>query len=120
MILGYFQSEVGQFGCISCDSLGGFYQESAGQTSCTACPEHTQRFVGLLTGANRSSCQCKEGDVSMELAWFGSMDCSFLPCRLLQQRGPVRRGMMPFDTLAPTTRCWHLCIEHLFSSGSNA
>jgi len=61
MIVGYFQSEVGQFGCINCDSLGDFYQEWAAQTSCTACPKSTQRYVGVLSAANRSSCQCKEG-----------------------------------------------------------
>ena len=65
MIVGYFQSEVGQFGCISCDSLGDFFQESQGQTSCQACAANTRRFgFGVLTaGNNRSSCQCKEGVV---------------------------------------------------------
>ena len=61
MIVGYFQSAAGQFGCINCDSLGDFYQEWAAQTSCTACPKSTQRYVGVLSAANRSSCQCKEG-----------------------------------------------------------
>ena len=61
MIVGFFQSEVGQFGCISCDSLGGFYQEWAAQTSCTFCAKNTQRYFGVLSAANRSSCQCKEG-----------------------------------------------------------
>ena len=61
MIVGYFQSEAGQFGCINCDSLGDFHQEWAAQTSCTACAKSTQRYVGVLSAANRSSCQCKEG-----------------------------------------------------------
>jgi hypothetical protein len=63
MIAGYFQSEVGQFGCISCDSLGDFFQESQGQTSCQACAANTRRFGVLTAGNNRSSCQCKEGVV---------------------------------------------------------
>ena len=91
--IGYFQPDKGQFGCISCDIiLGDFYQELSAQSSCVACPPSTQRFIGLLTAATKSSCQCKEGDVSVELALLGSMDCGLLPCRLLQQRGPVRRG----------------------------
>jgi hypothetical protein len=62
-ISGFFQSEVGQFGCISCDSLsiGGFYQELEGQTSCRACAVNMQRYPGDASAANRSSCQCKEG-----------------------------------------------------------
>ncbi len=65
MIVGYFQSEVGQFGCINCDSLatasGGFYQESAARTSCTVCAKNTRRYIGVLSAANRTACQCKEG-----------------------------------------------------------
>jgi hypothetical protein len=62
--IGYFQPEQGQFGCINCDGLGeGFYQELAAQTSCKACAKNTQRFIGVLSAANRSSCQCKEGEV---------------------------------------------------------
>ena len=57
-----FQPEEGQYGCISCDSLGdGFYQELRGQTSCQDCPAHTQRYIGVLDGASRSACQCKAG-----------------------------------------------------------
>jgi hypothetical protein len=61
LCIGYFQSEEGQFGCISCDSLGDFFQQSQGQTSCQACPTGTQRYIGVLSARNRSSCQCKEG-----------------------------------------------------------
>jgi hypothetical protein len=95
--IGYFQPDKGQFGCISCDILGDYYQELSAQSSCVACPPSTKRFIGALTAATQSSCQCKEGDVSVELALLGSMDCDFLPCRLLQQRGPVRTGTMLFD-----------------------
>jgi hypothetical protein len=58
---GYFQPEPGQFGCVNCDSLGDAYQELSNQTSCRVCPPNTQRYLGVLDGANRSSCQCKEG-----------------------------------------------------------
>jgi hypothetical protein len=60
---GYFQSEEGQFGCISCNNLGNYFQELEGQTSCQVCPSNTQRFIGVLDGASRSSCQCKEGAI---------------------------------------------------------
>ena len=58
---GYFQSETGQLGCIHCDSLGDFYQEQRGQSFCLHCPPNTQRYMGVLSAANRSSCQCNEG-----------------------------------------------------------
>jgi len=58
---GYFQPEQGQFGCLSCDSLGDFFQEAQARTSCQACAANTRRFVGVLSAMNRSSCQCKEG-----------------------------------------------------------
>jgi hypothetical protein len=60
---GFFQPEHGQLGCLSCDSLGDFYQEKGGQTSCQACAANTRRYTGLLSAANKSACQCKEGDV---------------------------------------------------------
>ncbi len=59
--IGLFQPEPAQFGCISCDNLGDFYQDRPGQTACVACPANAQRFVGVLSAANRSACQCKEG-----------------------------------------------------------
>ncbi len=58
---GFFQPDAGQFGCISCDSLGNFFQELQEQTSCQSCAAGTQRYVGVLSALNRSSCQCKEG-----------------------------------------------------------
>jgi hypothetical protein len=61
MFAGYFQSQKGQFGCISCDSLGDFYQELRGQNLCVPCPDTTKRYIGVLSAATRSSCQCKEG-----------------------------------------------------------
>ena len=110
---GYFQPDKGQFGCISCDVLGDYYQELSAQSSCVACPPSTQRFVGVLSAVTKSSCQCKEGDatdVSEKLALLGSMDCAFLLCRLLQQRGPIRRGAMLFDAFAAATSCLPLCF----------
>jgi hypothetical protein len=41
--------------------LGDFYQEQRAQESCEACPANNQRYVGVLSAANRSSCQCKKG-----------------------------------------------------------
>jgi len=109
--IGYFQPDEGQFGCISCDIVrGDFYQELSAQSSCVACPPSTKRFTGVFTAATKSSCRCKEGDVSVELALLGSMDCDFSPCRLLQQRGSVRRGTMLFGALAATTSRLRLCI----------
>ena len=61
MCAGYFQPEQGQIGCINCDSLGDVYQEDRGATSCQECAKNTQRYILVLSAANRSSCQCKEG-----------------------------------------------------------
>ena len=58
---GLFQPEDGQFGCLSCDGLGDFIQPLDGQTSCQQCENNTQRYVGVLSATNRSSCQCKKG-----------------------------------------------------------
>jgi hypothetical protein len=58
---GHFMAKSGGTDCFSCDDMGEYFQESPGQTSCTACPENTRRYGGLLSGANRSACQCVEG-----------------------------------------------------------
>ena len=58
---GYFQPEAGQFGCLSCDVLGDFYQEQEAQVSCEPCAENAQRYIGVLSAVNKSSCQCKNG-----------------------------------------------------------
>ncbi len=63
-LVGFFQPEQGQIGCISCDSLGDYFQELPGLTFCHQCPSSTQRYLGVLSGANRSACQCKEGAIS--------------------------------------------------------
>jgi hypothetical protein len=86
-MIGYFQPDKGQSGCVSCEIIGDFYQELSAQSSCVAFPPHTQRFIGVLSAATKSSCQCKEGDatdVSEELALTGSLDCATVLCRLLQ------------------------------------
>jgi hypothetical protein len=61
LFVGFFQPEQGQFGCISCDNLGDYYQDLPGLTFCQTCAKNTQRYVGVLSAANRSSCQCKGG-----------------------------------------------------------
>ena len=58
---GYFMAKSGGIECSSCDNLGDFFQELSGQTRCTACPANTRRYSGLLSGANRSACQCMKG-----------------------------------------------------------
>ena len=84
-MIGYFQPDEGQSGCVSCDIiLGDFYQELSAQSSCVACPANSKRFIGVLAAATKSSCRCKEGDVSEEPALLGSLDCASLLCRLLQ------------------------------------
>ena len=71
MLIGFFQPDSGQFGCLSCDSLGDYYQEQRGQSFCLHCASHTQRYIGVLSGANRSACQCKEGAISAtSLLWL--------------------------------------------------
>ena len=47
--------------CVSCDALGSFYQPDKGRTTCEFCAVNTQRYVGILSGANKTACQCKEG-----------------------------------------------------------
>ena len=44
----------------SCTS---FCQERSGEISCEPCAEHTQRYIGVLSGADRRACQCKEGAI---------------------------------------------------------
>ena len=58
---GSFNSLSGQTGCTSCDSLGDFYQEAPGQEHCDICPRNTRRYLGVLSAANRTSCQCMAG-----------------------------------------------------------
>ena len=48
-------------GCVSCDALGSYYQPAQGSTACVICATHTQRYVGVLSAANKTACQCKEG-----------------------------------------------------------
>jgi hypothetical protein len=60
---GYFQPKEGQLACINCDDLGNFFQESIGTTVCQSCAQNNQRYIRVLSGANRSACQCKEGAI---------------------------------------------------------
>ena len=106
---GYFQPELAQSGCISCDSLGDFYQNQPGQTACVACAVNSQRYNGVLSAGNKSSCQCKEGappSAAPRPHWEldgsarhssseQSMDCACSLCRLLQWRWWARRGALP-------------------------
>ena len=68
LIAGSFQPGEGQISCISCDNLGNFFQDQMAQTVCQDCPAGTQRYIGLLTAANRTSCQCKEGERPLRAA----------------------------------------------------
>jgi hypothetical protein len=106
MIVGYFQSEVGQFGCISCDILGGFYQEWAAQTSCIACVNNTQRYIGGLGAANKSACQCKAGAQSslgvltLRSVWFGRHPIAFAGhYNPKLEAGEVRQSAAPQTSL---------------------
>ena len=117
MCAGYFQPEAAQFGCLSCDSLGDFYQvrfrnrfsrvrlrnrfspgdfyqDSLGETSCRACPATTQRYFGLLSGANRTSCQCKAGDVFVAIAALGpisnTLSRPFMQATMIEMDGRAR------------------------------
>jgi len=106
--IGYFQPDKGQFGCVSCDILlGGFYQELSAQSSCVACAPNTQRFVGVLTAANRSSCQCKEGFYTE--AGRPGEECKACPrgsvC-LGRLDPPVRNDNVRLAVLVPTATSW--------------
>jgi hypothetical protein len=57
----HVQGKPAQNNCRLCDDLGNFFQERAGQTECTSCPPNSQRYLGVLTGGDPRSCQCKEG-----------------------------------------------------------
>jgi hypothetical protein len=57
---GFFQNQPAQSACINCDYLGDYYQEEEGQTVCSSCPSNTRRYAGQGSGANRTSCMCKE------------------------------------------------------------
>ncbi len=61
MIVAYLQAEAAQANCVSCDVLGNFFQENASGTRCIPCPPNSQRYLGVLTGGDPRSCQCKEG-----------------------------------------------------------
>ncbi len=73
---GQFQPETGQYSCINCDRLGNFYQDRAGQTSCQHCEDNTQRYIGVLSAANKTACQCMAGAPSslgvltLQSVWF--------------------------------------------------
>ena len=57
---GFFQNQPAQFACINCDNLGDYYQEKEGETVCSSCPLNTRRYAGQGSGANRTSCMCRE------------------------------------------------------------
>lgn len=66
---GKFQPDDGGIGCLSCDNLGDYFQERDSATACEQCPLNTRRYpTGAIkegaivaTGANKTSCTCKEG-----------------------------------------------------------
>ena len=59
-LAGFFQSQREQFACINCDDTGDYYQEDEGRTVCSSCPLNTRRYAGQGSGANRTSCMCRE------------------------------------------------------------
>lgn len=59
---GFFSSDAAAIGCLNCDDLGDFFQNFSGQAGCAFCPLNTQRYLGLLSGANSTACQCKPGE----------------------------------------------------------
>ena len=74
---GFFQNLEGQFGCISCDSLGDYYVEDTAATVCQNCPSNTQRYsfgedqsTGAVLAANRTSCMCKKGKSSYSISFI--------------------------------------------------
>ncbi len=83
---GYFQPKEGQFGCIGCDNLGDFYQELPSQTRCVSCARNTRRYLGVLSAANRTACQCKEG-----VAESGKETGACVPSLPVARRGPSAR-----------------------------
>jgi hypothetical protein len=66
--IGSFSSTAAQPSCLQCDVLGDFFQESTAQTFCVLCPRHTRRYLGILSAANRTACQCKEGVAESQTA----------------------------------------------------
>jgi hypothetical protein len=60
-LAGFFAKNPSQLECINCDILKDVFQESAAQTFCVTCPTATRRYLGVLSAANRTACQCKEG-----------------------------------------------------------
>jgi hypothetical protein len=73
-----------------------------------ACPPSTKRFIGVLTAATKSSCQCKEGDVSEELAFVG-----FDGLRLLALQATLAERADPERCDALRRVC---CRNELFAS----
>ena len=79
--------------------MGDAYQELHGQSSCRSCPEHTQRYVGLLTGANKSSCQCVPGAPHNTIAlvwWSCHLSSSVTPQATSRRRARRERCALLF------------------------
>jgi hypothetical protein len=101
--------------------LGDAYQEGQGQTSCQFCAHNTQRYIGVLSGANRSACQCKEGAISATSPrWLacpricvvstGPHTAGYHNARL--KAGEVRRSRhrsFPCAASDESTTCFRLC-----------
>jgi hypothetical protein len=71
-------------------------QERSGEISCEPCAMNTQRYIGVLSGANRTACQCKEGATfsrrtALAQRWIDSHACAcgLSPSRL---RGHANGG----------------------------
>jgi hypothetical protein len=60
-LAGFVQSRSGSTDCMNCDYIGDSYQEDMNETACIPCPKNTQRYLRLLSGANKTACQCQKG-----------------------------------------------------------
>ena len=99
-LAGFVQSRSGSTDCMNCDYVGDSYQEDMNGTACIPCPKNTQRYLRLLSGANKTACQCQKG----------ASDSS-PPVAFLRIFGP-----MPPTARSPFSVC--LCRRNLWSPTS--
>ena len=83
----------------SCTS---FCQERSGEISCEPCAEHTQRYIGVLSGADRRACQCKEGAIFCHQS---AVACACLYLSASASTGPPTAGYHNARLEAGEVRC---------------
>ena len=76
----------------SCTS---FCQERSGEISCEPCAENTQRYIGVLSGADRRACQCKDGAIFCHQS---ALACMRLCLRESVSTGPPTQGTTTRDS----------------------